>query len=446
MNPLLGELEAKICDRSAVIGVIGLGYVGLPVACSFASQGFRVLGVDRARERASQIDRGQLPMTGTEPGLAELLAEVARSGSIRAGDDYEPLREADVVTLNVETPVNEHQRPEYEALAQACRSLARVLKRGALVIVESTISPGTTDGLVRRTLEEAGLQLGRDFFLGHCPERVMPGKLLLNLRTMSRVCGGTDADTARVMCELYRWIVEAELDQTDCVTAEIVKTAENAYRDVNIAFANELALICSAVGADFLAVRELVNKSPGRNVLLAGAGVGGHCIPKDPWLLAAADGLDRPLQLIPAARRINDAMPSYIGQLVSRGLAEAGRPLEDARLAIMGWSYLEDSDDTRSSPSAALLAELQRAGAQVVVDDPMVPEYRCALGRASALDAVVFMVAHTAYRNMDLSLLRRRMRTAVLVDGRNMFQPRVVTGAGFRYFGVGRSEVRREWS
>src|SRR5205807_9712185 len=186
---------------------------------------------------------------------------------------------------------------------------------------------------------------------GHCPERVMPGRLIRNLRTMSRVCGGTTPETAETMVALYRHIVEAELDPADAVTADLVKTAENAYRDVNIAFANELALICESVGADVLVVRDLVNKSPGRAVLLPGTGVGGHCIPKDPWLLAAGAGESASVRLIPAARAVNDGMPSHVAGLVAHGLAAHGRAIPGSRIAVLGYAYLENTGDTRNSPS-----------------------------------------------------------------------------------------------
>ncbi len=289
---LLQELQSKIEQREAVIGVIGLGYVGLPVAGAFADAGFHVVGVEIKSERVEMINAGRSPIEGNEPGLAELLARVTRAGNLRATMDYICLRDADIVLIDVETPIDDDHKPRFDALKSACTQLGAVLKEGALVIVESTVAPGTTERVVKPLVEQAtGRKLNDGFFLGHCPERVMPGKLLANLRALSRVCGGSTPETAQTMIALYRHIVEADLDAADCVTAELVKTAENAYRDVNIAFANELALVCESAGGDFLRVRELVNKSPGRNVLLAGGGVGGHCIPKDPWLLAySVDG------------------------------------------------------------------------------------------------------------------------------------------------------------
>ncbi|MFQ5577060.1 MAG: nucleotide sugar dehydrogenase, partial [Anaerolineae bacterium] len=332
---MLTKLQRTIEQQQAVIGVIGLGYVGLPVACVFARAGFKVIGVDVKAERAARINAGQTPIEGDEPGLAGLLAEVAGAGQLHAATDYGLLAGAGVVLIAVDTPVGDDHRPRYTALKSACDALGAVLQPGTLVIIESTVAPGTVDRVVRPRLQEAsGLAANRDFFLGACPERVMPGRLLGNLKQMSRVCGGGTPQTAQVMITLYRHIVEADLDPADIITAELVKTAENAYRDAQIAFANEVALICEANGADVWRVRQLVNKSPYRQMHLPGAGVGGHCIPKDPWLLAHSAG-QVPLRLIPAARAVNESMPAHTAELVRRALASAGRPIAGAKVAVL---------------------------------------------------------------------------------------------------------------
>jgi len=431
-------VQEKIAAKTARIGVIGLGYVGLPVACLFAEAGFDVVGLDVKADRVDAINAGVSPIEGREPGLAELLADVVAGGRLRATTEYAALQECDVVTINVETPVDEQHTPRYVALRSALRDLGPVLKAGALVIVESTIAPGTMARLVKPLLEEAsGKRANVDFYLGHCPERVMPGKLLTNLRGVSRVCGGETPETAQTMIALYRHIVQADLDPTDCVTAELVKTAENAYRDVNIAFANEVALICEAVGGDVWKVRELVNKSPGRNMLMPGAGVGGHCIPKDPWLLAyQAQQTGVPIRLIAAARAVNDGMPLHIVALLEDALREAGRPLEGMRLLVLGYAYLEDSDDTRNSPSEVLVAALRERGAEVVIHDPYVVGYQGDVyALAEGCAAVVVMVAHSEYKTLDLAALKAALRAPVLVDGRRVF-PQAV---GWIYRGVGES-------
>jgi UDP-N-acetyl-D-mannosaminuronic acid dehydrogenase len=436
----LSHLASRVNDRTARVGVIGLGYVGLAVACALAEAGFRVTGVELRADRVEKIRMGECPIDGIEPGLPDLVKKVVASKHLDATTQYSALADVDVVLICVDTPVARDRRPRFEALRSTCWQLGPVLKEGALVIVESTVAPGTTMGLVAPQLaKHSNKELNEGFFLGHCPERVMPGRLLKNLRELSRVCGGSTPEAARAMVALYRTIVEGELDETDCITAELTKTAENTYRDVNIAFANQLGLICEAVGADFERVRGFVNKSPGRNVLWAGAGVGGHCIPKDPWLLVhGVPGVDT--GLIAAARTLNESMPLHVARLVEQALDEVNIGMHSARLLVLGYSYLEDSDDTRNSPSQSLIEHLKDWGADVVVHDPWVPEYAVDLWkRAEGAHAAIVMVAHAEYRDLDLARLRGCLRAPVLVDGRQVVDGAAARAAGFVFRGLGRA-------
>jgi UDP-N-acetyl-D-mannosaminuronic acid dehydrogenase len=438
VNTSLAALRSAVAERSASVGVIGLGYVGLPAACMVAAAGFRVRGVDIDAGRVEIINSGRSPIEGDEPGLAELVSQVVASQHLRTGTAYADLAGADIVLICVDTPVDADHRPRFGALKSACAQLGPVLKDGALVIVESTIAPGTIDTVVRPALElSSGGEEGR-FHLGHCPERVMPGKLLRNMRTMNRVCGGSSPEVAELMVALYSTFVEGDLDTADCLTAELVKTSENAYRDVGIAFANQLALICEQVGGDAWRVRELVNKVPGRNVLLPGGGVGGHCIPKDSWLLAAPLGDRAEDSLLGVARRINDGMPAHVAGLVSE-LVENGK---HARVAVLGFAYLENSDDTRNSPSAELVRLLSRRGFDVAVHDPFVREYKGeVMDVLRNADCTVLMVAHTMYRELDLKAAARVMHTRALVDARGFFETHGLKEAGFNYrvIGVGKN-------
>lgn len=436
----LSELIVKIQRQEARLAVIGLGYVGLPVACAFAEAGFNVIGIDLLQDRVAKINAGISPIEGHEPGLAELLQKAISSGRLQATTDYQLLDDRDVILIDVETPVDENNVPRYQALKDVLVSLGPVLKDGALVIVESTIAPGTMQEMVLPMLTKSSRKtLNEGFFLGICPERVMPGKLLANLRSLSRVVGGMTLETADAMVALYGHIVQAELDPVDCVTAELVKTVENTYRDVQIAFANEVALICEAVGGDVWKVRELVNKTPFRNMHLPGAGVGGHCIPKDPWLLAyGVNNKNVPLRLIPAARAVNDAMPLHMADLVQKALIQAGREIQRAKVLVLGYAYLENSDDTRNSPSKVLVEKLRGWGAEVVVHDPYVLKYQSDLYETAAgCDVAVIMVRHTEYLQLDLEKLKGRMKTWVLVDGRGVFDRDAVHLVGFELHQIG---------
>lgn len=446
----MDELAKAIRSKEAKIVMIGLGYVGLPVACLFARAGFRVVGIRRSSEKVALINQGVCPIKGKEPGLAELLAEEISSGRLRASTDYAECRDAQVVLIAVETPVDKVTRkPKYEALQSALEDLGCNLQPGTLVVVESTIAPGTMDKVVKPTLEKAsGLRVNDGFYLATCPERVMPGSLLHNIQNCHRVVGGMSPETAQVAVELYRNIVKADLDPVDCLTAELVKTMENAYRDVQIAFANEMALLCQSMGADVWQVRELVNKSPHRDMHLPGAGVGGQCLPKDSWLLIANAGADFEARLIPAARAVNDGMPLHMATLIEDALSERGRSLAGARIVILGVAYLENSDEIRNSPALPLINTLKARGADVVVHDPyvqsldgmeLVPELGDALrGR----DCAAIVTKHQTYFELDLRQMKELMRTPVIVDGRNVLDPEVCEKFDFVYRGIGQ-EVRR---
>ena len=422
------------------MAVVGLGYVGTPVAALFADAGFDVLGLDIQEEKIKKINKGINPIEGKEPGLTELVQKVVKTGKLRASSDYTKLKDIDLITVSVETPVDDETKvPKYVALRSATESIGKNMKKGAVVVVESTIAPRTMADIVRPILEESsGMKLNEGFFLANCPERVMPGKLLHNIRGCDRVIGAFSDESGAVVREFYTHIVQAHLDVTDPLTAEIVKTAENTYRDVQIAFANELALVCEALGANFWKVRELVNKSPERNVHYAGAGVGGHCIPKDSWLLISSLKGKLETKIIPDARYINDSMPFHVVELIKKGLAEAGKKLEGSEIAVLGYAYLPNSDDTRNSPSISLVGELRKIGAKVRIHDPYVEEYRGDLGKAVAgAEAVVVMVAHDEYLELDWEKIRKSMKGNLLVDGRNVLDKEKAADSGFIYKAVG---------
>jgi len=285
------------------IVVIGMGYVGIPCAALLADvPGFQVTGVQRRSKRSGWkidwLNAGKCPFEGDEPGLAELIHRVViEKGTFRVTDDYSVCRQADVILIDVQTPTDEDHVPNYESLRQACEQVGRYLQPETLVIIESTVAPGTTQNVVQPILErtsglkgaeEQGSRGAREqerFYLAFSYERVMPGKLLEYITDMPRVVGGVDEESTRRAVELYRHIVKREITPANVLTAEMAKVVENAYRDVNIAFANEVALACERMGVDVYQVRRLINVRPDRHMHLPGAGVGGHCLPKDPWLL-----------------------------------------------------------------------------------------------------------------------------------------------------------------
>ena len=428
------------------VAVIGLGYVGIPVAALLASKGISAVGIDIDPRKVEAVAAGRSPLEGDEPGLDELIASGVAARRLTASRDYAVVDGTDAAIVSVETPINEETKDaEYKALKSALRSLAPHLRKGVLVSIESTLAPGTMAGVVRPILERgSGLKTRRDFHLVHCPERVTSGRLLRNLTTLDRVIGTQDARGLRKATFVYGKILQGALHGTDWVGAEITKTAENAYRDVQIAFSNEVALICEELGANAYRVRELVNTCPGRDMLSPGAGVGGHCIPKDPWLLVSPVIHQKPV-LIPTAREVNDFMPIRMAQLCEEAMREAGRRIRNSRVAILGLAYRENTQDTRNSPAIPLIRELRHRGADVTIHDPhaktlrgftVIRDLRTAV-RGS--DCIAIVTAHDAYRKMDLGKLKRWVRHRAIVDGRNVLDGSVIK-RGFVYRGIGKGE------
>jgi UDP-N-acetyl-D-mannosaminuronic acid dehydrogenase len=443
---LIPPTRNRLAMAQERIAVVGLGYVGIPLCSLLADKGFDVVGIDVVRDRVADINAGRLPLKGEEPGLAELLSKAVKKGKLRATNSYAACRDRTAIFVCVDTPIDADRHPDNSRLEAAAKGIGKNLARNTLVVVESTIAPGTMTGLVAKTLErESGLALNKGFKLVHCPERVMPGRLLFNLKNYDRVIGGSDKKAIERASAIYSKIMKGKLHPTDLTTAEIVKTAENAYRDVQIAFANEVALISEKLGADAFEVRRLVNTCPFRDMHAPGAGVGGHCLPKDPWLLVYGGRESNP-KLIPTARDVNDSMPFHMLDLAASALAETGRKLEDSVVAVMGASFLQDTGDVRNSPSVPVIESLKSAR-ELRVHDPYLEDISgikvsSDLKKALAgADLAIFMVAHTEYRKLTPNALKKLMRTPVVVDGRDLFSMEKMTRAGVVYTGVGKKSV-----
>jgi len=429
------------------VAVIGLGYVGVPLAAAVAATGAKVVGIDIDPKKVEAVNAGRSPLRGREPGLQDLVKGQVSKRRLRASLDPADAAGADIVAICVETPIEPSTRdPSHKALKAALAGIGPHLKKGALVTIESTLAPGTMASVVRPALERGSkMKVGRDLHLVHCPERLTAGKLLHHLTELPRIIGANEPAALRKALAFYRRFVKAQIHATDWTTAEVVKTAENAYWDVQIAFANEVALISEELGVNAYTVRELVNTCPYRMMLLPGAGVGGHCIPKDPWLLISPAVQTKP-ELIPTARAVNDFMPRRMARLVEEGLAAAGRKVKGARVAVLGFSYRENTDDTRNTPAKEMIQELRRRGADVTIHDPFAKSergYTILRDLKTAIkgaDCVALVTSHDTYRKLDLKALRRTMRRRVIVDGRNLFEGPEVVKAGFVYRGIGKGQ------
>lgn len=437
--------------------VVGLGYVGLPLATVLSKvRGIEVVGIQRRSARSGwkidSINRGKSPIDGDEPEIELLVMEAVETGQLVATDDFEYVGEADAVLITVQTPVDERKKPVLTHLEEACESIGKYLVQDTLVSLESTVPPGTTEYFAKEILEdESGLRAGVDFNLVYSYERVTPGRLVYNLVNLPRVIGGlTDKCSARGEA-LYSTFCKGELTRTDLLTAEMSKLVENTYRDVNIALANELSLLCGSLGVDYYEVKDLVNKlpfiegkgNPFRNLHDPGAGVGGHCLPKDSHLLiygTSKYGSTKPdARLVRTAREINDSMPGKVQGMINDALDEADRSLDDSKIAILGLAYKEDTDDYRMSPTVPLVKGLR---SNVMVHDPNIlnhPEINVQplLDTLTGADCMVLMTGHRLYRQLELECVGSIMRTRVVVDGRNVFDPDECKENGFIYRGIG---------
>ncbi|MDH4214729.1 MAG: nucleotide sugar dehydrogenase [Candidatus Thorarchaeota archaeon] len=441
------------------ITVIGLGYVGIPCAALLADvDGFQVTGLQRRSKRSGwkidHLNAGKSPFEGDEPGLGELIARVVKKGSFRATDDVDILSDSDVILIDVQTPTDADHVPRYDSLKEVSEQIGKRIQKGTLIVVESTVAPGTTQNIVQKIIEKhSGMKGGEDFDLAFAYERVMPGKLIMNIINLPRIVGGITPRSAKRAKDVYSKIVKAKIHVTDVLTAELSKTIENAYRDVNIAFANEMALVCENLGVNVYEIIELVNELPSRMMHIPGAGVGGHCLPKDSWLLRF--GLNEygyhkmEPRFITLAREINNLMPAHMALLVEDALDKRGVSIKGATVTVLGIAYLENADDTRNTPAAAFITALEEKGARVVLHDPYVREWdlgtheieRNLRKAAENSDCLALVTKHKDYFNLDFDDLKSLMRTPTLVDGRNVFDKDLVRSKGFEYRAIGKAGI-----
>jgi UDP-N-acetyl-D-mannosaminuronic acid dehydrogenase len=448
-----------------------MGYVGIPAAALFAdSPAFDfVYGFQRDSSssgyKIAMLNRGESPLKGEEPGLEALLKKVVAAKKFACTSDFTKIAELDAVTLSIQTPFlnKEDLLPDFSALQEGIRQVGRHLTPGMLVVLESTITPGTTVTLARELLEkESGLKAGADFALAHAPERVMVGRLLRNIREHDRIVGGIDTVSTRRATELYSPVLTlGKVIPMSATAAEVTKTTENTFRDLQIAAINELALYCEAMGINVYDVRTGVDSLKGegitRAMLWPGAGVGGHCLTKDTYHLERGvqmlgkDLLDYPKgepSLYVLARRINDFMPSHMFHLTLDALNRAGCSPHGAQVAILGWAFLSNSDDTRNTPAEPYRDNMIQAGATVQVHDPYVEEYPGVpiiqnLDEVmKGADAIVIFAGHSQYKNLDPKYIRTLSGKThpVIIDGRNMIDPDLYIRHGFVYKGIGRGD------
>lgn len=422
----------KIC-------VLGLGYIGLPTASTFATHGLKVVGVDINPQIVNGLQNGHLHLY--EPGLRTLVQAALRSGNLIVAQQPQP---ADAFIIAVPTPFYEDKRADMRAVQSASEAIVPHLRKGNLVILESTSPPLTTVNLVAPILEKSGLKAGEDFYLAYSPERVLPGQILRELIENARIIGGINPESAQAGRDLYSIFVRGEIILTDATTAEMVKLMENTYRDVNIAIANEFSRLADRFGVDVWDAIRLANRHPRVNILSPGPGVGGHCISVDPWFLVEAAPDLTPL--IRTARKVNDDQPHFVVQLAQQILGD----LSGRRIAALGLAYKPNVDDLRESPAVEVVHLLQSAGAQVWAFEPYKTDYaingvastnslKAAIEQAELL---ILLVAHDQFKTLHPQEVAAMTEARMVLDTVNGWKAQEWQQAGFQVFrlGVGKTQ------
>jgi UDP-N-acetyl-D-glucosamine dehydrogenase len=420
-HPTAQILQHKILEKRARVGIVGLGYVGLPLAVEFAKAGFSVTGIDISQEKTKRVNAGD-SYVGDIPSAT--LKPLVETGKLRATTDFSAVLELDTINICVPTPLRKTKDPDMSFIVSSCQEIARHFHAGQLVILESTTYPGTTDEVVLPILSKSGLEVGRDFFLCFSPERVDPGNLKFQTVNIPKVVGGCTPACTEMGRLLYAQALEQVVPVSSTQVAEMVKLLENTFRMINIGLANEIALMCDRMGINVWEVIDAAATKPfGFMPFYPGPGLGGHCIPIDPFYLSwktKQAGIEA--RFIELAGYINGQMPHFAADKVQNALNDAGKPVKGSRIHVMGVAYKRNIDDMRESPALDVILLLDRRGAIVSYSDPYVPKLRLdglqldAQPESAAADAdcVVIITDHTGF---DYRALVER--APLIVDTRN---------------------------
>ncbi|MBU5299913.1 nucleotide sugar dehydrogenase [Clostridium sporogenes] len=413
-------MKSKIC-------IIGLGYIGLPTSAMFASHGHEVIGVDVNKKVVNALNKGEIIIE--EPYLDILVQAAVTSGNLKA--QLKP-SEADAFIIAVPTPITKDKKADMTYVKAATESILPYIRKGNLVILESTSPTGTTEEVMKPILEKSGLKIGGELFLGHSPERVLPGQILMELVNNNRIIGGINRKSAEEIRNLYSTFVKGEMYLTTATTAEMCKMMENTYRDVNIALANELAKICENIGINAWEVIQLCNKHPRVSLHQPGPGVGGHCLAVDPWFIV--DRVPELAKIIKLSRETNDSMPDYMANKIDDLL---GNVEGKKKVTLLGITYKPNIDDMRESPIVELIELLEEKSYEISIFDPYVKEYKYLekdiKTACTNSDLVVLAVNHNEFKMLPLKDMKSKMRSNFILDTRNYLDRKLVEDNGFNY-------------
>ena len=419
------------------ICVLGLGYIGLPTASTFATSGLNVIGVDVNPDIIKKLQNGQIHIH--EPGLRTLVQAALRSHNLKISPEA---TEADAFIIAVPTPFYGDKKADLSYVIAAAEAIVPHLRKGNLVVLESTSPPRTTNDILVPILEKSGLKAGSDFFVAYSPERVLPGQILRELIENARVIGGIDEISAEAGKDLYAIFVKGEIITTTATTAEMVKLMENTYRDINIAVANEFSRLADRFGVDVWEAIKIANLHPRVNILNPGPGVGGHCISVDPWFFVEAAPDITPL--IHTARLVNDSQPDFVIHLLGQIIGD----LKNKKIAALGLAYKPDVDDLRESPAVEVVKKLAASGAFISAYEPFKTSFqldniRMVTNLEDAIrdsDLILLLVAHTQFKELDPVLIASKTEAQILLDTVGGWNMEGWNSAGFECHRLGSSE------
>lgn len=430
-------------ENSLNIAIYGLGYIGLPTASLFANAGFNVVGVARDIEKLSMINNGKSPIV--ETGLETLVENAVTIGKLTATDNgTDAANNADVMIVIVPTPMDKFNRADLEAVKSTCETISHGLNKDNLVIIESTVPQGTCENIVVPILEKNGLKAGKDFGVAYTPERAIPNNTIYEMTHNARVIGGINPKSTEMAVSLYSKITKGEIIKvSNLITAETVKLIENTYRDVNIAFANEIAMLCEGLGIDAIEAINTANYHPRVNIHTPGPGVGGHCLAIDPYFIvetAEENGMDAPI--IRTCRNTNEGMPNHVTKLIMDALREAGKTIRGSTIGILGVAYKGNVDDARETPAEPLIRILKEKGSDVYAHDPLVSDNQIEdLGAKSVkmekvfgFDCVVLITDHEEFKEITPDMIKNK----IFVCNRPILNPIDFKKCGVIFKGVGR--------
>jgi nucleotide sugar dehydrogenase len=418
------------------ITIVGLGYVGLPLACLCAEKNLDVYGADIDKNKISSISQGISPID--DPSLKEAVKKT--KGKLKVTDIIgAAIKNSSIVIVCVPTPVDDKRMPNLEPLKSACEEVSKNLQKETLVIIESTIFPGTIDEIILPILKKSNV----NFYLSHCPERLDPGNKKFTIQNIPRVVGGINKESSKKAAEFYQKIIDADIIELSSVkAAEATKIMENTFRDINIAFVNEMAKSFDKAGIDIMEVIEGAKTKPfGFTAHYPGTGVGGHCIPVDPYYLiekAKQIGFDH--KFLSLARKINESMPDYTIELLENNIKKFNLSIKNAKVGVLGLAYKANVDDTRESPASKVIDILKEKKAEVFVFDPYVKKGSNVRGLDELLnkcDYIILVTNHDEFKNMDLNKLKEN-NIKIVIDGRNCLDKEKIKGMGILYHGIGR--------